>query len=258
MSKKTSDMRTQSSNPLAGKNELANLQRDNSGSNAGKSAVNIMAQKLAKQNAQVEPQLFDAKARTIAGVPFTDWSLDVPESINESQFNKLADVLMALEGRLQIYIGDMLNAVDGMEYGDIKALAHKFNYDPDAFYYYKSVMKAVTIFVRTKVYSNVKHYNRTLTLSHYALVMTLKEGEQVRLLTEALRQGMTVSQFRYYKTHGELPDPDAEPQRRTDYQRAQDGIASLKSLILKQDTKKAQQDLIAQWRATLDELEDEL
>lgn len=258
MSKKTSDMRTQSSNPLSGKNELANLQRDNSGSNAGKSAVNIMAQKLAKQNAQVEPQLFDAKARTIAGVPFTDWSLDVPSNITKEQFDQLAEVLFSLDGRLQIYIGDMLNAMDSLPYGDIKELASKYHREPETFYKLKSVLGSVKTFLRRKVYESVPNYKKTLTATHFELVMTLDEGRQFELLKAALEHGMTVSQLRYYIKHGELPDPDAEPQRRTDYQRAQDGMASVKNLILKQDTKKAQRDLIREWRSLLDELEADL
>lgn len=256
MSKKREDMR-QTSNPLMGSEVTAHVQRDNGGSNAGRSAVDIMAKKLAKQNAHVEPQLFDAKAKTIAGVPFTDYSLDVPKDIAETQFHQLADVLFSLDGRLQIYIGDMLNAMDSLPYGDIKELAQEYNREPDTFYRYKSVMKSVTTLMRIKVYAQVPDYKRTLTLSHYALVAPMNEPDQERFLVAALRQGMSVSAFTAY-IEKETAPPKLPVVRRTDYEIVTDDIPRLTSRIRKLDTKKEQRDAIRQARKALDELEADL
>lgn len=201
MSKKRELLEQNGRRSLSAADIARNVQGRQQGGNPGMSAVNLMARKLQQMNPGVVA--FDVENKTIAGVPFTDYGLDIPNDISRDQFDQLADVLLSLEGRLAIYIGDMLNKMDDLEYGDITELAHRFGREPDTFFKYKSVMKTFTTLIRIKVYEQVPTYKRTLSLGHYALVQSLesvepdkREAMRIELLVEALRDGLSVAAFR--------------------------------------------------------------
>lgn len=113
----------------------------------------------------------------------------IPPDAPDEQIQRLQSALFAVWDRMSLYIGDLLVSLDNREYGETKVIASQFRRNPDTLYKWKSVCKAVTIFLRRKVYTAVPAPKKPLTMKHYEIVMALSEEKQEQLLIEALRHG---------------------------------------------------------------------
>lgn len=110
----------------------------------------------------------------------------IPPDAPDEQIQQLQSALFAVWDRMSLYIGDLLVSLDNREYGETKSIAIQFRRNPDTLYKWKSVCKAVTIFLRRKVYAAVQDPKKPLTMKHYEIVMGLSEEKQEQLLTDAL------------------------------------------------------------------------
>jgi hypothetical protein len=153
--------------------------------------------------AQVEAyqaQLKQALVRTdngiqIAGCIGNAAGLLVPDDISAEDMHLLADVLFDFEGRIQLFIGDMLNAVEKLQYGTIQKIAEAYGRDETTLYNWKSICKAVTTSLRSEVLAAYPN-KPALTIGHFALVRAMPEDEQRHWLMQAAEQQWSVAKLR--------------------------------------------------------------
>lgn len=121
--------------------------------------------------------------------------LDVPTDVTPTEINQTATLLFAIEGRVQLWIGDLLNAAENLEYGAIKAIAEKFGRDPDTLYNWRSLALAVTISLRSEVLSLFPD-SKPLSKSHYEIIRKLPEKSQREWCILAMENEWSVAEMR--------------------------------------------------------------
>lgn len=149
---------------------------------------------LQEQIAGYQAQLKQAIVRTDTGIQIVGCTgnaagLMVPDDISVENIQLLADVLFDFEERIQLYIGDMLNAVERLGYGDIKKIAEAYGRDKDTLYNWKSICKKVTTSLRNEVLAQFPD-KKPLTLTHYQFVAPLPEDQQRYWLNRAMSEGL--------------------------------------------------------------------
>ena len=131
---------------------------------------------------------------TIAGFHANAAGLSVPDDVTLEDIDEAALLLFAMEGRLQLWIGDLLNAAEQLEYGAIKNIAEKFNRDPQTLYNWKALSSSVTISLRRELLQKYPDA-KPLSKSHYEMVQALSEYEQEEWLSQALENNWSVKEL---------------------------------------------------------------
>lgn len=136
----------------------------------------------------------------IGSLDFTGFHADAAglEILADTPFEYIkqsADMLFKMQSRIQIWIGDLLNSVDDLKYGEITKLAEQYNIEPTTLHKWKSIASNVTLFLRRNVLL-ANPNKKPLTKSHYELVMALNESIQERLLMEASANEWSVAELR--------------------------------------------------------------
>lgn len=123
--------------------------------------------------------------------------LAVDHTISAADFDVLGVNLFALNDRIQLLIGDYLVAAEDLKYGDITVMAYNFGFEPKTFRNWKNICNMVKLSLRRDVLR--EHPGaKPLTLSHYSLVTKFDDDEQYRLLSMAIQNEWSVSDFRKY------------------------------------------------------------
>jgi hypothetical protein len=127
----------------------------------------------------------------------------VPDEITPDAMTELADTLFGFEGRIQLYVGDMLAQSEKLAYGTYETVAIHYRREADTLYKWKSVCAAVSIFLRRKILA--AYPDNPLTITHYEIVMALSEAEQETWLTVAARDGWTTRKLSAEINRARLP-----------------------------------------------------
>lgn len=120
----------------------------------------------------------------------------IPDDASDEQIDRLKAILFAMWDSLQIYIGDLLVALDNRQRGETKEIAEQFHRDPETLYKWKRICKAVSTPLRRGVSDAVPDAKKPLTISHYEMVERLSPDRQEELLTDALKNGWSVDRLR--------------------------------------------------------------
>ena len=142
-----------------------------------------------------------ALQRTGGGIKLLDCEgnaagLLIPDSASADNIRLLADALFEIWDRIQIYVGDLLVAIDNRQYGETKLIAELYKRDPETLYKWKRICDSVTIRLRRRIYAAVPNPEKPLTITHYEKVMALPEAKQEELLIRALREGWSTGRLR--------------------------------------------------------------
>lgn len=122
----------------------------------------------------------------IGGYVLTGNGLVIEEEASESQWSQVGEILMLLEGRIQLLLGDWLvygETIWGKTYDHV---AEMFNREKQTLYDYKWVAERVQFSLRRE----------NLTFSHYKLVAGLAEDERRRWIDHASEGGLSVAELR--------------------------------------------------------------
>lgn len=139
----------------------------------------------------------------IEGCIATGAGLQVPDDLSQESMENLANILFHLQGRLQLFIGDMLVASERLGYGGIKAIAEQMDREGKTLSNWKSVCKAVTTSLRGEVHAQYPNA-KPLSMTHYKLIQGMDTNAQTHWMSQALQHGYSVSQLRD-AIHGESP-----------------------------------------------------
>lgn len=121
--------------------------------------------------------------------------LEILEDTPFEYIKQSADMLFKMQSRIQIWIGDLLNSVDDLKYGEITRLAEQYNLEPTTLHKWKSIASNVKLFLRRNILL-ANPNKKPLTKTHYELVMALDEDEQERLLMLASANEWSVAKLR--------------------------------------------------------------
>lgn len=188
----------------------------------------------------------------IAGCVMSGAGLDVPSNITEEDLRQVTEVLLRMEDRLQLYIGDALVAAENLGYGSITSLAERMGRQPKTLWNWKTVCANVRTALRRAVLAKYPH-SKTPTISHYEIIMGLPEEEQSDWLEKLLQNDWSVMQFRTEVAGKSLGDGT----RITKEERYHNTLSEYKSWLLRQNKKQRRAE-VTMLRALLDELEESL
>lgn len=133
-------------------------------------------------------------AMDIFGCTADSAGLVVSDDISENDFYKLANLLFAMEQRIQVFIGDALVAAEALGYGDISEIASHFGYNPKTLWNWKSTALKVQYSLRREVVREVD--GKALGISHYELVQKMDRDEQKAWLVQAREKHWSVAKLR--------------------------------------------------------------
>lgn len=120
----------------------------------------------------------------------------IPEDTPDEKIYQLRDTLFTLWDGLQIYIGDLLVALNNREYGETKAIAEQYHRNPETLYKWKRICASVSIHLRRGVLAANPDAIKLLSISHYEMVENLPPDKQEQFLMAALADGWSVAKLR--------------------------------------------------------------
>lgn len=120
--------------------------------------------------------------------------LEIPVHFTHDDFEQLNEILFAMEGNIQLWIGDALNAMPGLRYGDLKQIAAQFGGSSKTLSNWLSICERVDLRVRRNVLEKYPAF--PLSLAHYGLVQSLDQEQQEEWLMQAAREQLSVASLR--------------------------------------------------------------
>jgi hypothetical protein len=170
--------------------------------------------------------------------------IEIPDSISADDIEKLARMLFNLEGHIQLFVGDMLNAAERLQYGFIAALAEEMGKDPATLTNWKSICKAVKTSLRGEVLANHPD-KKPLSLEHYKCVWALEEDQQRHWLNLAM-----ANEWSAKKLQAALKGTPALPDTSSPFEKKWHSLYTL----LQKATPDEQRQMIQSLRQWLDEI----
>lgn len=153
----------------------------------------------------------DDKGRLHLGMCVGDAAgLDIPDDITQKDFDRLTEILFAMEGRIQLWIGDALNAMDRLKYGDITKIAEQFGRDPKTLSNWKLICRKVPKSLREEVLR--AHPHNPLTIGHYNIVQAMPADEQRTWLMRAANEGLSIASVRRKIREARISQRNAQPE----------------------------------------------
>lgn len=128
----------------------------------------------------------------------------VPSDLTRQELYDLAVDLFAMESSVALWVGDMLVAVENLDYGDISQIALEFGRAPKTLSNWKAVCAAVKTSLRREVVAAFPD-RRPLTFGHYALLVTLPESAQFEAASRAIDEQWSIAQLRDFLHPQEIP-----------------------------------------------------